>query len=416
MSESTAAMTPGPLDVADCRRDFPALAQEVNGHPLVYLDSAASSQAPQSVIDAITEYQSHDHANVHRGVHTLSHRATDAYEGARDRVAAFINAASRTEVVFTRGTTEAINLVAQSFLRPRLRAGDAIVITHLEHHANIVPWQMICEESGAELRVVPIDDRGQVDSDTLINALDETVVLLAVAHVSNALGTVNPVEEWIAAAHARDIPVLVDGAQAVPHMAVDVRALDADFYTFSGHKMCGPTGIGILYARESLLDAMPPWQGGGDMILEVSFSGTTYNELPYKFEAGTPNISGAVGLGAAVDYLGAIGMDRVAVHEQDVLTYMMAEMAKVDDIRLFGTAKSKASVQSFLIGDIHPHDLGTILDHQGVAIRTGHHCAMPVMERFCIPGTARASLALYNNRDDVDRLIAALDAARKIFE
>jgi cysteine desulfurase/selenocysteine lyase len=415
MSESTAARAQGQVDVATCRGDFPALAQEVNGHPLIYLDSAASSQAPQSVIDAITEYQSHDHANVHRGVHTLSHRATEAYEGARDRIAAFINAASRTEVVFTRGTTEAINLVAQSFLRPRLRAGDAIVVTHLEHHANIVPWQMLCEESGAELRVIPIDDRGQVDSDALINALDESVVLLAVAHVSNALGTVNPVEEWVTAAHARDIPVLIDGAQAVPHMAVDVRALDADFYTFSGHKMCGPTGIGILYAKESLLDAMPPWQGGGDMILEVSFSGTTYNELPYKFEAGTPNISGAVGLGAAVDYLDAIGMDRVAAHEQNVLTYMMEELAEVEDIRLIGTADSKASVQSFLVGDIHPHDLGTILDHQGVAIRTGHHCAMPVMERFCIPGTARASLGLYNNRDDVDRLVAALDAARKIF-
>jgi cysteine desulfurase/selenocysteine lyase len=403
-------------DIAACRADFPALAQEINDRPLVYLDSAASSQPPQSVIDAIAEYQRHDHANVHRGVHTLSHRATEAYEGARDRIAEFINAASRSEIVYTRGTTEAINLVAQSYLRPTLQPGDRIVITHLEHHANIVPWQMVCEQTGAELTVIPIDERGQVDSAALREALDDTVRLLAVAHVSNALGTVCPVAEWIKAAHASDIPVLVDGAQAVPHMAVDVQALGADFYTFSGHKMIGPTGIGVLYGREAMLDAMPPWQGGGDMILEVSFSGTTYNELPYKFEAGTPNISGAVGLGAAVDYLQSIGMDRVAEHEQGVLAYMTRSLAQVDGIRLIGTADEKASVQSFLLSDIHPHDLGTILDHQGVAIRTGHHCAMPVMQHFCIPGTARASLGLYNNRDDVDRLVAALEAARKIFE
>jgi cysteine desulfurase/selenocysteine lyase len=401
--------------LAACRADFPALNQDINGKPLVYLDSAASSQVPQVVIDAVAAYQEHDHANVHRGVHTLSHRATEAYEGARDRVAGFINAASRSEIVFARGTTEAINLVAQSFARPMLGAGDQIVITHLEHHSNIVPWQLVCEATGAELVVIPSDDAGQVDSGALVDALQQSVKLLAIAHVSNALGTVNPVRDWIRAAHDRDIPVLVDGAQAVPHMPVDVQTLDADFYAFSGHKMIGPTGIGVLYGKEALLDAMPPWQGGGDMILEVSFSGTTYNELPYKFEAGTPNIAGAVGLGAAIRYLQSIGMENVAAHESDTLSYLTASLSEVDGIRLIGTAEHKASVQSFLLGDIHPHDLGTILDHQGVAIRTGHHCAMPVMERFCIPGTARASLALYNNRQDIDRLVEALGAARQIF-
>ena len=404
-----------PDDVNACRKDFPALRQEINGHPIVYLDSAASSQQPDCVIDAIAEYQRHDHANVHRGVHTLSHRATEAYEGARDRVAGFVNAASRAEIVFTRGTTEAVNLVAQSFVRPATKSGDRIVITHLEHHSNIVPWQLVCEQTGAELVVVPIDDKGQVDGDRLLECLDERVRILAVAHVSNALGTVNPLKEWISAAHERDIPVLVDGAQAVPHLAVDVRDLGADFYAFSGHKMFGPTGIGVLYGREALLDAMPPWQGGGDMILEVSFSGTTYNDLPYKFEAGTPNISGAVGLGEAVRYLQSIGMDRIADHENETLAYLTDSLAAIDAIRLIGTADHKASVQSFMLDDVHPHDVGTILDHQGVAIRTGHHCAMPVMEHFCVPGTARASLGLYNNRDDVDRLVDALQAARKIF-
>ena len=402
-------------DVGVYRNDFPALRQEVNGHPLVYLDSAASAQQPDCVIDAIAEYQRHDHANVHRGVHTLSHRATEAYEGARDQVTGFINAASRSEIVFTRGTTEAINLVAQSFVRPTVKPGDRIVITHLEHHSNIVPWQMVSEQTGAELVVIPIDDMGQVDDEKLINSLDDRVRILAVAHVSNALGTVNPLRAWVRAAKEREIPVLVDGAQAVPHIGVDVRDLEADFYAFSGHKMFGPTGIGVLYGREALLDAMPPWQGGGDMILEVSFSGTTYNELPYKFEAGTPNISGAVGLGEAARYLQSIGMDRVANHENEILEYLTGSLAAIDGIRLIGTARHKASVQSFMLDDIHPHDVGTILDHQGVAIRTGHHCAMPVMEYFCVPGTARASLGLYNNRDDVDRLVAALQAARKIF-
>ena len=401
--------------VAACRADFPALDQDVNGHRLVYLDSAASAQQPSAVIDAITRYERHDHANVHRGVHTLSHRATDAYEGARDTLRAFINAASTTEVVFTSGTTEAINLVAQSFCRPRLGPGDKVLITHLEHHANIVPWQLVCEQTGAQLVVAPINDRGELELDALYTLMDDAVRLLAISHVSNALGTINPVKAIIAEAHSRDIPVLVDGAQGVPHMKVDVRDLDCDFYAFSGHKMFGPTGTGVLYGKEALLDAMPPYQGGGDMILEVSFSGTTFNELPYKFEAGTPNISGVVGFGAAAKYLEDLGMQNVEAWEHELSKYMMQQLSAIEDIRLIGTAAHKAGVQSFLLGDIHPHDLGTILDHQGVAIRTGHHCAMPVMEFFDVPGTARASLALYNNFDDIDRLVAALDKAREIF-
>jgi cysteine desulfurase / selenocysteine lyase len=348
-------------------------------------------------------------------VHTLSHRATEAYEGSRDAVARFINAGSRREVVFTGGTTGAVNLVAQSFCRPRLKEGDAVLITHLEHHSNIVPWQLVCEQTGARLEVAPISETGDVDLEALRAMLDDDVKFLAIAHVSNSLGTVLPVAELVRAAHARDIPVLVDGAQAVPHLPVDVQALDCDFYAFSGHKMFGPTGIGILYGKEALLEAMPPYQGGGDMILEVRFEGTTYNELPYKFEAGTPNISAAVGLGAAVRYLEGIGMDRVARHENGLLAYMQDQLGRVEGIRLIGTAEKKASVQSFMLDEIHPHDLGTILDHEGVAIRTGHHCAMPVMEFFGIPGTARASLALYNNRDDVDRLVAALNRAKEVF-
>jgi len=401
--------------VADCRADFPALAQEVNGEPLVYLDSAASSQVPTAVIEAVAQYQRHDHANVHRGVHTLSHRATDAYEGARDKVQSFINAASKCEIVVTRGTTEAINLVAQSFCRPNLKTGDKIVITHLEHHSNIVPWQLVCEQTGAELVIAPIDQAGQVDAQQLAGLLDERVRILAIAHVSNALGSILPLTQIIRSAHARDIPVLIDGAQAVPHMAVDVQALDADFYAFSGHKMFAPTGIGVLYGKESILENMPPYQGGGDMILEVRFDGTLYNELPYKFEAGTPNISGVVGLGAAISYLKSVGIEEIASHENDLLAYLTAELEAIDGIRLIGTADNKASVQSFLLNDIHPHDIGTILDHQGVAIRTGHHCAMPVMDFFGIPGTARASLALYNNADDVDRLVVALEKTVEIF-
>jgi cysteine desulfurase / selenocysteine lyase len=397
------------------REDFPALAQEVNGKPLVYLDSAASSQPPAAVIDRVAAYQRRSHANVHRGVHTLSQRATEAYEGARDAVVGFINAASRSEVVFTSGTTAAINLVAQSYARPLLRPGDKIVITHLEHHSNIVPWQLACEQTGAELVVCPINRDGEPEVETLAGLLDERVRLLAIAHVSNALGTVLPVAAIVEEAHKQDIPVLVDGAQAVPHMSVDVQRLGCDFYAFSGHKMFGPTGIGVLYGKEALLEAMPPWQGGGDMILEVRFDGTTYNELPYKFEAGTPNISGAVGLGAAVEYLNAAGMERVARYEKELLGYLTEKLAAVEEVRLIGTARNRASVQSFMLGDIHPHDLGTVLDHEGVAIRTGHHCAMPVMDFYGVVGTARASLALYNNREDVDRLVEALGRARSMF-
>jgi cysteine desulfurase/selenocysteine lyase len=403
------------VSAADWRADFPALHQSVHGQPLVYLDSAASAQQPAAVIDAVSRYQREDHANVHRGVHTLSHRATEAYEGARDKIRDFINAGSRTEIVLTSGTTEAINLVAQSFCRPRLHSGDKILITHLEHHANIVPWQLVCEQTGAELVVAPINDKGEVELSALLDLIDDKVFLIGIAHVANALGTVCPIEKVIEHARQRGIPVLVDGAQGVPHLDVDVQALGCDFYVFSGHKMFGPTGTGVLYGREELLESMPPWQGGGDMILEVSFDKTIYNELPYKFEAGTPNISGVIGLGAAIDYLQSIGMANIACYEQDLHDYMVAELKKVDGIRLIGEARHKASVQSFLLDDIHSHDLGTILDHQGVAIRTGHHCAMPVMQYFGISGTSRASLAFYNNHDDVDRLIAALGKAKEIF-
>lgn len=402
-------------DLAARRQDFPALQQEVNRYRLVYLDSAASAQQPDAVIEAVAAYQRRDHANVHRGVHTLSHRATDAYEGARDKVRSFINAASRSEIVFTSGTTESVNLVAQSFCRPRLGPGDRILVTHLEHHSNIVPWQLVCEQTGAELSVVPIDTDGQLVLERFHELLADNVRMLAFAHVSNALGTVNPVREMIAAATARDIPVLLDGAQAVAHMPVDVLDLGCDFYAFSAHKMFGPTGTGILYGREAVLDSMPPYQGGGDMILEVSFDGTTFNELPYKFEAGTPNISGVVGLGAAIDYLQAIGMPQIEAWERGLHACLVDGLSALDGVRLIGTAAHKASVQSFLVDEIHPHDLGTILDHQGVAIRTGHHCAMPVMNFFGIPGTARASLALYNSREDVDALIAAIGKARSIF-
>lgn len=400
---------------SDWRKDFPILDQSVSGRALVYLDSASSSQQPAAVIDAVARYHREDHSNVHRGVHTLSHRATEAYEGARDKIREFINAANRSEVVLTSGTTESINLVAQSFCRPRLEPGDKILITHLEHHANIVPWQIVCEQTGAELLVAPIDDDGQLEIETLMSMLTSEVFILAIGHVSNALGTINPIGEIIAEAKRRDIPVLVDGAQGVPHMPIDVQDLDCDFYAFSGHKMFGPTGTGVLYGRESLLEEMPPYQGGGDMILEVSFESTVYNELPYKFEAGTPNISGVIGLGAAIDYLHSIGMQRVADYEHQLHDYMVSQLSLVDGVRLIGKARNKASLQSFLLDDIHSHDLGTILDQQGVAIRTGHHCAMPVMTRFGISGTSRASLAFYNNAADVNRLVEALQQARKIF-
>jgi len=400
--------------VEQFRKDFPILQQSVHGHPLAFLDNAASSQRPGVVIDSIRHYYEHDHANVHRGVHTLSHRATEAYEGAREKIRAFINADSTREIVFTRGTTEAINLIATSF-GSLLGEGDEIIISHLEHHSNIVPWQMLCDRSGAELKVIPMNDRGEILFDEFTALLGPRTRLLAIAHVSNALGTIVPVEKFIAAAKERDIPVLLDGAQAVPHQGVDVTALGCDFYAFSGHKMFGPTGIGVLYGREQWLEKLPPYQGGGDMILSVSFRGTIFNELPYKFEAGTPHIAGAIGLGVAVDYLRDIGMDRINQYEASLLDYATKAISAVDGVRLFGTAEKKAGVISFNLDDIHPHDLGTVLDHQGVAIRTGHHCAMPVMEYFGIAGTARASLAFYNNEQDIDQLVSGLHQAIKMF-
>lgn len=402
------------LDVERIRQDFPILHQSVHGHPLAYLDNAASSQHPRSVIDAISRYYSHDHANVHRGVHTLSHRATDAQEGARDKVRRFINAASVREIVFTRGTTEAINLVAYSFGQS-LHPGDEILLSRMEHHSNIVPWQLACERTGAKLVVAPINDRGELLVDEFMARLNARTRLVTLAHVSNALGTVNPVQDIVAAAHARGIPVLLDGAQAIAHQAVDVRAIGCDFYAFSGHKMCGPTGIGVLYGREDRLQQLPPFQGGGDMILTVSFERTTYNDLPYKFEAGTPHVAGAAGLGAAVDYLSAIGMARIARYEAGLLDYATRAVGALPGVRLFGTASDKTGVLAFNVDTIHPHDLGTVLDHQGVAIRTGHHCAMPVMDFFGVAGTARASFAFYNTRAEIDQLVEAIRVAIRMF-
>ena len=402
-------------DFAALREDFPILHQQVHGKPLAYLDNAASSQRPRQVIDAVTYYEEHDHANIHRGVHTLSQRATDAFEGARKRIAGFINAASERETIFTRGTTEAINLVAQAYARPRLQPGDQVLITWMEHHSNIVPWQMVCEQTGAELVVAPIDGRGQLRMDEFERLLGPRTRFVAAAHVSNALGTINPVAEMITLAHDRGVPVLLDGAQAVPHGSVDVQALGCDFYAFSGHKMYAPTGIGVLYGREALLEEMPPWQGGGDMIRMVRFDRTEYNDLPWKFEAGTPNISGVVGLGAAVDYLGAIGMDAIAAREQELLAYATERLLQMPGLRPIGTAEHKASLFSFVLDGVHPHDIGTIVDHDGIAVRTGHHCAMPVMEFFGIPATARASFALYNTEEEIDRLADSLLRAREVF-
>ncbi len=404
----------GGLDVVRIRKDFPILSRQINGKPLAYLDSGASSQKPRSVIDAESHYYEQIHANVHRGVHSLSQWATEAYEGAREKVRGFINAASTREIIFVRGTTEAINLVAQSYARPRLQPGDEILITWLEHHANIVPWQMVCEQTGAKLKVAPIDERGEVDVAAFENLLGPRTRLVALAHISNALGTVLPLQRLIAAARTHNAAVLIDGAQAVPHMAVDVRALDCDFYAFSGHKMYGPTGIGVLYAREAILKTMPPWQGGGDMILQVTFDKTTYNTLPYRFEAGTPNIAGAVGLGAAIDYLQSLGLARIAVCEQQLLRYATATLEKIPGLRIIGTAAEKAAVVSFIVDGVHPHDLGTILDADGIAIRTGHHCAMPVMEFFNVPATARASLSFHNTREEIDRLAAGIEKARRL--
>jgi len=402
-------------DVERVRRDFPILNTTVNGHPLVYLDSAASAQRPLQVLRAVEDYETHSHANVHRGVHALSQAATAAYEGARERVRRFINAGSTREIIFTRGTTEAINLVAQAWARNRLKPGDEILITALEHHANIVPWQMVCEQTGCTLEVAPINRRGELEFDAFLKLLGPRTRLVAVAQVSNALGTILPIERIVAAAHGAGALVLIDGAQAVPHTRVDVRALGADFYTFSGHKLYGPTGIGVLYGREALLSAMPPWQGGGDMILTVSFEKTTYNDLPWKFEAGTPNMSGAVGLAAAMDYVESLGMEAIAAHEARLLELATAALTKIPGVELIGTAAHKAAVLSFTMQGVHAHDLGTILDSQGVAVRTGHHCAMPVMSFFGVPATARASFGCYNTEGEVDSLVRALRTVREVF-
>jgi cysteine desulfurase/selenocysteine lyase len=403
------------FDVTRCRSDFPILHERVHGRPLVYLDNAATTQKPQSVIDRLADYYARDNANVHRGVHTLSQQATDAYEGARGKVQRFVNAAAPEEIVFTAGTTGAINLVAQSFARPILDAGDEILISAMEHHSNIVPWQLVCQQTGARLKVAPVNDAGELELDAYERLLGPRTRLVAITHVSNALGSIVPIERVIALAHARNVPVLVDGAQAISHVGVDVRALDCEFYAFSGHKIFGPTGIGALYGKAARLEAMPPYQGGGDMIRSVTFEKTEYNDLPYKFEAGTPNIAGAIGMGVALDYVSAIGIGTIAEHERDLLTYATKRVSAIPGLRIIGTAKEKAAIVSFILDGVHAHDVGTILDHQGVAIRAGHQCAMPVMERLGVAGTARASFALYNTREDVDALVAGIHRVQRMF-
>lgn len=403
-------------DVARWRGDFPVLRQSVNGKPLVYLDNAATTQKPQAMMDAEAAFYRHINANVHRGVHTLSQRATDAYEAAREKVRSFIKASSTQEIVFVRGTTEAINLVAQSYARPRLGDGDNIIVSAMEHHSNIVPWQMACAQTGAELRVAPVNDQGEIDLDMFGKLLGLSTRLVAVTHLSNALGSITPVARIVEMAHAHGVPVLLDGAQAISHLGVDVRALDCDFYAFSGHKIFGPTGIGVLYGKRALLEAMPPYQVGGDMIRSVTFGKTEYNELPYKFEAGTPHIAGAIGLGAALDYVSAIGMEAIAAHERDLLDYASTQVAGIKGLKIIGTAQHKASILSFTLDGVHPHDIGTILDHEGVAIRAGHHCAMPLMQRLGIPGTARASFSLYNTRAEVDALVAGIIKVQEMFQ
>jgi cysteine desulfurase/selenocysteine lyase len=402
------------FDVAAVRAAFPALQQQVHGKPLVYLDNAATTQKPRQVIDAIRRYYEEDNANVHRGVHALSERATAAYEGAREIVRAFVNAKAVSEIIFTRNATESINLVARAWGDANVRAGDEVLITGMEHHSNIVPWQLLCERVGATLKVVPIDDRGDLVMDEFERLLTPKTKMVAVVHLSNALGTVNPVADIVARAKAAGATVLIDGSQAAYHMAVDVRALGADFYAFTGHKVYGPTGIGVLWGREAVLDAMPPFLGGGDMIRTVTFAGSTWNDLPYKFEAGTPNIEGAVGLGAAIDYIRSIGFDRIGPHETALLERATAAVEALPGVRVVGTARRKASVLSFVMDGIHPHDIGTVVDREGVAIRTGHHCAQPIMDRYGIPATARASFAMYNNFDDIDALVAALGRVRAL--
>jgi cysteine desulfurase/selenocysteine lyase len=403
------------FDVARIRADFPILRRRVNGKPLVYLDSAATSQKPQVVLDAITRYYTEQNSNVHRGVHTLSQLATRAYEGARTTICRFLNAADDKEIIFTSGTTAGINLVAASYGRKFIRADDEIIISAIEHHANIVPWQMLCEATGAVLRVIPCNDAGELllaEYERLLNARTK---LVAVNYVSNALGTVNPVKRIIELAHAVDAVVLIDGAQSAPHLKVDVRALDCDFYVFSGHKVCGPTGSGVLYGKQQLLEQMPPWQGGGDMIRVVTFEKTTYNDLPYKLEAGTPNIEGAIGLGVALEYLEKIGLDRIAAYERELLDYATELIGALPGVRLIGTAREKASVLSFVLDDVHPHDISTILDQEGIAVRAGHHCAQPVMQRFNVPATVRASFAFYNTKAEIEALAEGIQKVTEVF-
>ena len=403
------------FDVARIREDFPILRQTVNGKPLVYLDNAATSQKPQAVIDALVRYYSTENSNVHRGVHTLSQMATDDYEAARSKVQRFINAGDEREIIFVRGTTEGINLVAQTFGRQNIKEGDEIVISALEHHSNIVPWQILCEESGAKLRVIPINDAGELLLDEYEKLLNPRTRLVSILHVSNALGTIIPVKKIVEIAHNQGIPVLLDGAQAAPHCPVDVRDLDCDFYVFSGHKLYGPTGIGVLYGKAERLEAMPPYQGGGEMIKSVTFEKTIYNTLPHKFEAGTPNIAGSIGLGAAIDYVTDLGLDRISAYEHGLLEYGTKLLSGLSNVRMIGTAKEKSGILSFVMDGVHPHDIGTILDAEAVAVRTGHHCAQPVMERFGVPATARASLAFYNTKEDIDALIKGIDRVIEVF-
>jgi len=403
------------FDLLEVRRDFPALHQKVHGKPLIYLDNAATTQKPKPVIDAVDRFYRFDSSNVHRAVHVLSDRATKAYEGARTTVKQYLNARSEREIIFVRGTTEAINLVMNSFVRPRAKAGDEILISALEHHSNIVPWQLLAEQTGSRLVVAPIDDRGELILEEFERRLGPRTALVAVAHISNALGSIMPVHEIVQMAHARGVPVLIDGAQAIAHLHVDVRELDCDFYAFSGHKVFGPTGIGVLYGRESLLEQMPPYQGGGDMIRSVTFEKTIYNELPYKFEAGTPHIAGAIGLGAALDYVSRVGLVRAAAHERELLDYGTALLGAVPGLRLIGTAREKVGVLSFVLDGVHPHDIGTVLDRDGIAVRTGHHCAQPVMDRFGVPATTRASLALYNSKAELDALAHGIRRVQKLF-
>ena len=403
------------FDAERVRADFPVLQQQVNGRPLVYLDNGATSQKPQAVIDELVRYYSTENANVHRGVHTLSQNATEDYEGARAKVKRLLNAADDHEIVFTRGTTDSINMVAQSYGKQSLGPGDEVIVSNMEHHSNIVPWQMLREEKGVVLRVVPIDESGELLMDEYERMLSPRTKLVSITHVSNALGTILPVEQIIGMAHAQGIPVMLDGAQAVPHMAVDVQKLDCDFYVFSGHKIFGPTGIGVLYGKAELLEAMPPVQGGGDMIKSVTFERTIYNDLPYKFEAGTPNIAGAIGLGAAIDYVQSVGYDSFAAYEDELLDYGTKALETIEGLRIIGTSPRKAGILSFVMENVHPHDIGTILDTEGVAVRTGHHCAQPVMQRFQIPATVRASMAMYNTREDIDALVRAIDRVIEVF-